>query len=469
MSTGGRRIHQQWSVLAVVHRVMDAIAILGGLAIACRWASPPDGEACVAAGTTAVIAYYLIAEVSGLYRSWRGVSTELEMICALATWVFTLPILLSLGYLTGRLDPFSRSLILAWFAAAPTIMFVNRGVLRWIQRLLRTRGLNTHRYAIVGVNELGFQLARNIEQCAEMGLDFVGFYDDRPAGRLPAIPSDVGHRVGSIEDLVGQARQRQVNMIYITFPMRAEQRIKKILDRLSDTTASVYVVPDFFVFELLHSRWTNISGLPVVSIFENPFYGVDGLVKRVLDICLASLFLAAACAAMAVIAAAIKLTSPGPVFFRQKRYGLDGREIRVWKFRTMRVCEDGPQVKQATQGDPRVTKVGAFLRRTSLDELPQLFNVIEGNMSLVGPRPHASVHNETFRKMIRGYMLRHKVKPGITGLAQVNGCRGETDTLSKMEKRIEYDHRYIREWSLWMDAKILFKTVFVVISARNAY
>ncbi len=469
MPSADRRIHQNWSAVAVVHRVLDAVAILGAMVLAARWSPSCAGDACLAAGTTATIAYYLIAEVTGLYRSWRGISTELEMLCAVATWIFTLPFLLSLGYFTGRLDLFSRSLILFWFAAAPLMLVVNRGVIRWIQRMLRQKGLNTRRYAIVGVNELGFQLAQNIRECEELGLRFVGFYDDRPTDRVAAIPRGLGRRVGKLDELIEHARQRQVDMIYVTFPMRAEQRIKKILDRLSDTTASVYLVPDFFVFELLHSRWTSINGLPVVSIFENPFYGVDGLVKRVLDTCLAGLFLAIAAIPMLIVAISVKLTSPGPVFFRQKRYGLDGREILVWKFRTMRVCEDGPQVRQATKDDPRVTKVGAFLRKTSLDELPQLFNVIEGNMSLVGPRPHASAHNETFRKMVRGYMLRHKVKPGITGLAQVNGCRGETDTLSKMEKRIEYDHRYIREWSLWMDLKILFKTFFVVCSTRNAY
>ena len=172
---------------------------------------------------------------------------------------------------------------------------------------------------------------------------------------------------------------------------------------------------------------------------------------------------------MAVIAVLVKLTSPGPVFFRQRRYGLDGREIRVWKFRTMSVCEDGPQAVQATRNDPRVTRLRRNLRRTSLDELPQLFNVLDGSMSLVGPRPHAHALNEEFRTQIGGYMLRHKVKPGITGLAQVNGWRGETDSPEKMQKRIEFDHRYIREWSLWMDVKILAKTVLVVLSGKNAY
>jgi putative colanic acid biosynthesis UDP-glucose lipid carrier transferase len=238
---------------------------------------------------------------------------------------------------------------------------------------------------------------------------------------------------------------------------------------LSDTTASVYIVPDFFVFQLLYSRWTDVLGLPVVSVFESPIYGIDGLAKQVSDLVLGSLFLLLAAAPMALIALGIKLTSPGPAFFRQKRYGLDGREIRIWKFRSMDVCEDGPALVQAKPSDPRVTWLGAILRRTSLDELPQLFNVLAGDMSLVGPRPHASAQNEEYRSQIQGYMLRHKVKPGITGLAQVNGWRGGTDSPEKMRKRIECDLHYIHEWSLWLDVTILFRTVFVVLSAKNAY
>ena len=179
--------------------------------------------------------------------------------------------------------------------------------------------------------------------------------------------------------------------------------------------------------------------------------------------------LAIAAVPMFSIAIMIKLTSPGPVFFRQRRYGLDGKEIMVWKFRSMRTCDNGPVVRQATKEDPRITPLGRVLRKTSLDELPQLLNVIEGNMSLVGPRPHASAHNEQYRSLIRGYMLRHKVKPGITGLAQVNGCRGETETIDKMERRVQWDHKYIRSWSLWLDLKIMFRTVAVVLKQDQAY
>ena len=287
--------------------------------------------------------------------------------------------------------------------------------------------------------------------------------------RLMELPDAFGEKLGTVEELLASARSSEVAMIFITFPMRTEDRIKSVLDRLGDTTASVYIVPDFFVFELLHSQWTNISGLPAMSVFENPFYGIDGFLKRFVDVVLATRILIVFSLPMLVIGALIKWSSPGSVFFRQKRYGLDGREIMVWKFRSMTVCEDGDKFTQATRNDQRTTKVGAILRSTSLDELPQLLNVLDGSMWLVGPRPHASLQNEEFRKLIQGYMLRHKVKPGITGLAQVNGWRGETDTLETMERRIECDHRYIREWSLLMDLKILIHTVFIVLSRQNAY
>jgi putative colanic acid biosynthesis UDP-glucose lipid carrier transferase len=204
-------------------------------------------------------------------------------------------------------------------------------------------------------------------------------------------------------------------------------------------------------------------------VFENPLYGVDGIVKRLFDLIVSLFLLVVLAVPMMVIAVAIKVTSSGPVFFRQRRYGLDGQEILVWKFRTMTVCEDGHSVTQAKKDDSRVTRVGAFLRRTSLDEVPQLFNVIDGNMSLVGPRPHAAAHNEQYRKMIEGYMLRHKVKPGITGLAQIRGWRGETNTLQKMQRRVECDHEYIREWSIWLDVRILLRTILIVLKGENAY
>ncbi|MBN8614076.1 MAG: undecaprenyl-phosphate glucose phosphotransferase [Deltaproteobacteria bacterium] len=251
--------------------------------------------------------------------------------------------------------------------------------------------------------------------------------------------------------------------------MRAEARVTELLQGLADTTASVYYVPDFYVFDLLHGRWTLLADVPLISIFETPFYGVDGVVKRIEDIVLGVLAVLVASPVMLATAIAIKLTSKGPVFFKQRRYGLNGEVIEVLKFRSMRTQDDGAVVKQATKNDDRITPVGKFIRRTSVDELPQLFHVVTGSMSLVGPRPHAVAHNEEYRTRIKRYMLRHKVKPGLTGWAQVNGWRGETDTLEKMEKRIEHDLEYIRRWGLLFDLWIIFLTIFGRKVRQNAY
>jgi putative colanic acid biosynthesis UDP-glucose lipid carrier transferase len=257
-------------------------------------------------------------------------------------------------------------------------------------------------------------------------------------------------------------KTHKVDLIYVALPMASHPRILKLVDELCDTTASVYFAPDIFLFDLIQARMDTIGGIPVLAVCETPFYGVNGIVKRVSDIVLATLILILIAPVMAAIAAGVKVSSPGPVLFRQRRYGLDGQEIIVYKFRSMTVTEDGPVVRQATRNDARVTPFGAFLRRTSLDELPQFINVLQGRMSIVGPRPHAVAHNEMYRKLIKSYMLRHKVKPGITGWAQVNGLRGETDTVEKMKARIEYDLDYLRNWSLRLDLAIIWKTIFVV-------
>ncbi|MFC1757180.1 undecaprenyl-phosphate glucose phosphotransferase [Planctomycetota bacterium] len=464
-----KQIHQAWSLRDFAYRLVDTCGIVAGLYFAITVEDDAFDQFYIVVVLASVVLYYLMCELTGMYRNWRGVSLERELFCAIVTWMATLPTLLAVSVLTKYAVWVDRSLLLIWALATVLVVSISRIALRVVHCYLRVHGWNTKGFAIVGVTDLGIELSEKIEKSADMGLRLVGFYDDREDYRLPEIPQDQGKKVGTIKQLVQHARDGRVSMIYITFPMRAEERIKDVLAELGDTTASVYIVPDFFVFELLHSRWTSIGGLPAVSVFESPFYGVGGISKRLFDVALASLILAAVSLPMLVISVLVRTSSPGPVFFRQKRYGLDGREIMVWKFRSMRNHEDNGRVAQATRNDSRITRLGRVLRRTSLDELPQLFNVLEGSMSLVGPRPHANIHNEEYRSLIQGYMLRHKVKPGITGLAQVNGWRGETDTLEKMEKRVECDHRYIREWSLFMDLKILFRTILVVFSRQNAY
>jgi putative colanic acid biosynthesis UDP-glucose lipid carrier transferase len=242
-----------------------------------------------------------------------------------------------------------------------------------------------------------------------------------------------------------------------------------LLEALRDTTGSIYFVPDTFVTDLIQGRMDSVGGIPVVAVCETPFMGINRVVKRTTDIVLSILILILISPLLLLIALAIKLTSPGPAIFKQRRYGLDGSDILAYKFRSMTVMEDGAAVKQAQKNDQRLTPIGGFLRKTSLDELPQFLNVLSGKMSIVGPRPHAVAHNEEYRKLIKGYMLRHKVPPGITGWAQVNGFRGETDTLDKMKGRIDLDLDYLRNWSLRLDLYIIFKTIWVVLKRENAH
>jgi len=463
------RIRTHRSLVDISYRLLDTAAILVSTLFATRYTDNEHLENLAVVGATTVVMHFIAIEVSGLYRSWRGSQLSSELWCLLVNWLYTAPAVLGVGLLTRFNAEFSYETKIVWLAMTPLAMCGGRVVLRTVLRGLRKRGLNSRRFAICGVNQLGQQLAQNINASPELGLSMIGFFDDRPAARSEDIDEASCPRVGTLNKLVGLAKRGEVDIVFITFPMRAEKRIKDYLDKLGDTTASVYIVPDFFVFQMLHARWNQINGLPVVSVFETPISGIDGVLKRGFDVVVSSLLLAVLALPMAAIAVAVKRSSPGPVFFRQKRYGLMGEEINVWKFRSMRSCDNGPEVVQATQDDQRITSVGRFIRKTSLDELPQLLNVICGSMSLVGPRPHATAHNEQYRTMIDGYMLRHKVKPGITGLAQVNGWRGETETLEKMERRIEFDHRYIREWSLWMDTKILLQTAMVVLRQENAY
>lgn len=461
-------IRQHRSMWDFIQPTADAGCILASLYVIKLIAHGYVDDTAFGAALVAAVIFLLTSQLTGLHGRWSGASADREILTITGTWIFTVLVLAFLGFLTRYADVFARSLIVGWVVLAPAMIALLRMASRIMQRGLLRRGMGVRKVAVAGRNDLGLQIARNIEQDPGLGFRLHGFFDDRDKRRLN--DCDAHHELsGDLDALVELARRGELDIVMITLPMRAESRIKYILDRLSDSTVSVYIVPDFFVFELLHSRWTSMGGLPAVSVFENPLYGVDGYIKRSADIVLTLGGLILAALPMIAIAVAIKLSSPGPVFFRQRRYGLDGREIRVWKFRSMRVCDDGAVVRQATQNDPRVTPVGAILRRTSLDELPQLLNVLDGSMSLVGPRPHASAHNEQYRGLIRGYMLRHKVKPGITGLAQVSGCRGETDTVDKMQRRVEFDHQYIRQWSIWLDLKILARTLRVAWSQPEAY
>ena len=450
-------------------KLIDAFAIVAGIWLLVRFIPEVNSKSTIVVSLIAIGLFNIFAEIFGLYRRWHGLGFIKEIGCAVLSWAMTISSLMLLGRFSVYSTEISGPATVWWFFLTLALALAARVVIRWFRRYQASRGIGTRKYAVVGINDLGIQLAQNVNATPDLRMSFIGFYDDRPVDRLRELPEDIDRNEGKVDSLIEAAKSGEVQVIFITLPMRAEDRIRSIIGEITDTTASVYIVPDLFVFQMLNSRWTDIQGLPVVSVFENPLFGVDGFLKRMLYVSVAVLALMLVGIPMLLVAMAVKLTSKGPVLFKQKRYGLDGKQIDVWKFRSMTVCENGDKVVQAKKNDKRLTPIGGFLRKSSLDELPQIFNVISGQMSLVGPRPHANAHNEYYRKQIEGYMLRHKVKPGMTGLAQVNGCRGETETLDKMEARIEYDHKYIRDWSIWLDLRIIFKTLFVVFSRQNAY
>lgn len=406
----------------------------------------------------------LIFAISFPGRFSRNNSFPATAISVLANWLTILAPLLLLGWATQTLAYFAPAVLVTWALLTPLVILAGQMLFPLAMPFLMA---GPRRAVIVGSGQLSQQLAASIKRSPHLGIDIVGYFDDRVLSRIEAAAdNDI---IGPLDRLAAYVKSHPVDLIYITLPMASQPRILKLLDELRDTTASIYFTPDIFVSDLIQARVDTVGGMPVVAICETPHYGVSGPLKRASDLLLASAILLLIAPLMLLIAIAIRLGSPGPVIFRQRRYGLDGQEIIVYKFRSMTVAEDGAEIRQATVNDARVTPLGAFLRRTSLDELPQFINVLQGRMSVVGPRPHAVAHNEMYRKLINGYMLRHKVRPGITGWAQVNGLRGETDVLEKMQKRVEYDLDYLRNWSLHWDLEIVLKTIFVVWKKQNAY
>lgn len=400
------------------------------------------------------------------YRTWRKGHMLAYARDVLVGWGVTVGILLFLGSMSGLSYQYEEKSVLAWLLATPFLLLAGHLAARNVHHG-RSREGEVRSAVIVGANDVGLKFAATIEKNPNLFMSVRGFFDDRTEDRHPEA---LNHpMLGKMADIARFVRENQIKMIFISQPISAQPRIRKLIDELQDTTASVYFLPDIYVFDLMQARFDNVGGMPVIAICETPFTGLNSMVKRASDIILGLAIQILLAPLMVLIALAIKLTSPGPVIFRQRRYGLYGEEIIVYKFRSMTVAEDGAKVVQATKNDQRVTPIGGFLRRSSLDELPQFINVLQGRMSIVGPRPHAVAHNEQYRKLIKGYMLRHKVKPGITGWAQVNGLRGETETLDKMEARINFDLDYLRNWSLWLDFWIVLCTVKVVLKRENAH
>jgi putative colanic acid biosynthesis UDP-glucose lipid carrier transferase len=389
-------------------------------------------------------------------------------------WLAVVGVLLLLGYATKSSEVFSRRALFLWFLLTPPFLVAASLALQQWLRALLVSSRYTRTAVIVGSTKMALDLARTLHERPELGLSLRCVFIDENSGDLPIDDAtENALRKGGVEirrhgSISNYVNARHIDVVFIAREAHAPG-VREMCIELRDTTTSVYLIPDVSLYDLMQARIGDVDGIPVIALCESPLQGSRGAVKRCTDIVFATLLLILAAPVMLLIALAIKLDSPGRVFFKQDRYGLDGERIVVYKFRTMTVSENGAVVVQAKRDDVRVTNVGRWLRRTSLDELPQLINVLQGRMSLVGPRPHAVAHNEEYRKLIAGYMVRHKVTPGITGLAQVSGCRGETSTVEDMRRRVEYDLEYLRHWCWLLDIKIMLRTLVLVFHDKRAY
>lgn len=452
---------------AIFYRLFDLISIYVALQCAAYFYDVVIVGKYLTTLMIVLVSYLYCAEGLDIYRSWRaGKFRHMVSLSALALFIAFLGLFI-IAFLFKFTESLSRVVLLSWFILSFVTLMIWR-VVMWVYKKHRRRlGLSMRKVAIVGATQSGAYLHNQIMMHEELGYEFKGFFEDRKAERMF---TELHHHVeGPIDSIIAKARRGEIDVLFIALPLKAEKRIADILLRLGDTTVDVHFIPDFLLSNLIHARIEHVGDVDTLSVFESPYLGIKEWIKRTEDIVIGSLILLLISPVLIAVAIGVKLTSKGPVLFKQDRYGLDGRKIKVWKFRSMKVMENSEVVKQATKNDSRITPFGGFLRRTSLDELPQFFNVITGDMSIVGPRPHAVAHNEEYRKKVAFYMLRHKAKPGITGWAQINGWRGETDTLEKMTKRVEYDLHYIKHWSLWFDVKIIFLTIFKGFVNKNAY
>lgn len=412
----------------------------------------------------AVLLVLVIFPVAGLYRSWRGEQSKYEIGRVWGALLGVMLALLMCAWALKTTDNYSRIFGAAWFLATGVMLTADRLFLRWILSHIRSNGLDSRRVLLIGSTQAGQRIVNAVRKNAWAGLDVIGYvctsYDQVEIDGVPCL--------GSIEDIAARFDEWAPDQIWVALPMRAEPIIQQVLHLTIDKPATIRLVPDFFGYELINQHATALAGVPVITLRGSRIEGHARIAKAIEDRTLALLLLLVLSPLMLLLALGVKLSSAGPVIYRQRRHGLGGKEIEVWKFRSMRMHTDAAVI-QAQRNDPRITRFGRFLRSSSLDELPQLMNVLRGEMSIVGPRPHAIAHNRHYSDQLRGYMQRHGVKPGMTGLAQVRGFRGETDTLDKMARRVECDISYIRHWSLWLDLKIIARTPVVLLKGTNAY
>ena len=423
----------------------------------------PDLHVTVALVGAAILQF--IASVSEFYRSITERTNSKHITKIVLIWLITCALVLLWGFVVGETDKFARSVIGLWFTLTPVVLIAWHLMIRMTVASIRANSASD--VVVFGAGEVGEKFAREVRQSPWLGYKIAGFFDDKIAqGETVAVMPVLG----TIAEGIELAKKSQWRKAYIALPLKAQDKIEEIIDQLADSAVDIELIPDIFGFELINAKISQIGSLPVIALQASPISGYNAALKRLMDIAVSAAILAITSPFLLTIALAIKIENPNlPIIFKQRRCGLNGKEVIVWKFRTMTVLEDGDRVEQAKQNDTRTTKLGKFLRRLSLDELPQLFNVIAGSMSLVGPRPHAITHAKNFRRVAPTYMRRHLVKPGITGWMQINGMRGEVDSDIIIHKRAELDLYYVQNWSLWLDIKIMALTALREFSNKKAY
>jgi putative colanic acid biosynthesis UDP-glucose lipid carrier transferase len=412
----------------------------------------------------ATIAALFVFPACGLYGSWRGRSRAALALRTFAAWSLVSVAGLVVAFLMHQSGAISRLWSTTWFASVAITLVGSRLLLYRLLGNVRQQGINAKRVLILGYGPLGHEMFQRVQHMRAAGYHVVGIYSERDDETLPAGVT-VLRTMAEISPFV---HSRGVSEIWLTLPMAACRDLSDVVFQFRNELVDIRWVPDVMSVELLGHRFSEFLGLPVIDLNSPPDSRITGVLKASFDRVFAATALLGLSPLLLVIALLVKLSSPGPVLFRQARLGMDGKRFDVFKFRTMVVHQDHG-VTQAKRNDPRVTRIGAFLRRTSLDELPQFLNVLRGEMSVVGPRPHALEHNEMYKELIDRYMLRHRVKPGITGWAQINGLRGQTDTVEKMRARIEYDIYYIRNWSFGLDLRIIASTALRGWTGKAAF
>jgi len=404
-----------------------------------------------------------------IYKDWRGQSLFSELTHVTACWIIAILLISSLTFATKTGAEFSREWATLTFANCYLGFIISRFFIHNIIRHLQEAGYNQKQVIIIGAGQLGVRACQAMQQQTWAGLIPVAFFDDTT--------HDLTYNGVKVEGAVQEAvhyieqkrKTKPIDQVWIALPLYAQKEIEQLQHELQDTATKVYFIPDLFGFNLSSYAVDEVVGLPVMNMSAPPMNSWSAILKRTEDLIISSLALIILSPLFVIVGTLIKLDSEGPVFFKQRRYGQDGKEILVWKFRSMTTIDNGDTIKQASRQDARVTKIGGFLRKSSIDELPQLINVFLGTMSLVGPRPHAVAHNEFYRKKVQGYMVRHQMRPGITGWAQVNGSRGETAKIEDMQERIRYDLEYIRNWSIFLDIRIILMTFKTILNTKDTY